>query len=288
MENFDSSISNGDKGKWIVFFGSPWCSHCQVFAPVYKKFAIKASMKKNGVNYGAVNCELNGDVCNSQKVKMYPTVFFYSEGYKYALNGKRTEEALLSFIERYNVDNKKYPIALANKDAKAKIVVPKVNDQDKKSENKSTKTIATSETKSSKASTPKTADKSEASTPKTADTSKAPKTKTADTSKALIPKTADSSKAPTPKSDDTKTRLAQKETVVVAGFNKTHYFMMFFVLFLVVFIVYLVILPMLKKWIFRTSADDIAEQVQDVKCFEGFGSSNNHEEDTEDTIAGEI
>jgi thiol-disulfide isomerase/thioredoxin len=42
LENFDSEIDLGRSSTWIVFFGTPWCTYCQNFAPIYKKFATQA------------------------------------------------------------------------------------------------------------------------------------------------------------------------------------------------------------------------------------------------------
>lgn len=42
LENFDSEIDLGRSSTWIVFFGTPWCTYCQNFAPMYKQFATQA------------------------------------------------------------------------------------------------------------------------------------------------------------------------------------------------------------------------------------------------------
>ena len=42
LENFDSQIDLGRSSTWIVFFGTPWCTYCQNFAPMYKQFATQA------------------------------------------------------------------------------------------------------------------------------------------------------------------------------------------------------------------------------------------------------
>ena len=114
--SFDESIANGQDGKWVVFYGSPWCPHCQHFAPIFKEFALKASEKFDLLHFGHVNCELENETCESQKVTMYPTIFMYSQGYKYPLNKERDMSGMLAFVEEFDVNNKKYPIRAAKKD----------------------------------------------------------------------------------------------------------------------------------------------------------------------------
>jgi thioredoxin-like negative regulator of GroEL len=67
--NFDSSISLGTDAAWIVFFGAPWCPHCQHFAPIYKDFALQANTKHESLLIAAVNCETQHSVCTAQAIQ---------------------------------------------------------------------------------------------------------------------------------------------------------------------------------------------------------------------------
>ena len=98
-ENFDENIANGSQGNWVIFFGTPWCPHCQHFARIFKEFAQKASEKFDNLNYGHVNCELYLKTCETQNVTAYPTVYIYSKGYKYQQNKSRDVPGQLTFAQ---------------------------------------------------------------------------------------------------------------------------------------------------------------------------------------------
>jgi thiol-disulfide isomerase/thioredoxin len=68
-ENFKSTIS---KGVWFIQHFSPYCSHCQSFAPTWKKL-VEANEKavEPGIRLAEVNCAVNGGRPNSTDNELF-------------------------------------------------------------------------------------------------------------------------------------------------------------------------------------------------------------------------
>jgi thiol-disulfide isomerase/thioredoxin len=95
--DFDASISNATDAPWIVFFGAPWCPHCQHFAPIYKAFALQANTKHDTLQMASVNCSTQDSVCSSQNIQGYPTIQIYSNQKFYTMTNSRTIAGLNDF-----------------------------------------------------------------------------------------------------------------------------------------------------------------------------------------------
>ncbi|XP_061412999.1 dnaJ homolog subfamily C member 10 [Lethenteron reissneri] len=72
-QKFNSEVLEGME-HWLVDFYTPWCGHCQIFAP---EFEIAARLLKGKLRTGKVNCQNDPHVCQSAGVHGYPTVMFY-------------------------------------------------------------------------------------------------------------------------------------------------------------------------------------------------------------------
>jgi len=106
-DNFDENISDGKEGEWIVFFGAPWCPHCQHFAPIYRNFALQANEKHDNLLIGAVNCDTYDNLCDNQGVREYPTVHIYYNGFRYTMGTKRSVDTLNKFTENFEKEHLK-------------------------------------------------------------------------------------------------------------------------------------------------------------------------------------
>ncbi|KAF9432006.1 hypothetical protein BGZ76_011417 [Entomortierella beljakovae] len=105
--DFASGIAEGTT---FVKFYSPQCGHCQVLAPTWESLAVKYNEwgAKNNFKFAEVNCLIEGDVCDDNKVRGYPSLQVFHDGKNVDLYvGKRGLEDLASYIksasEKYNV-----------------------------------------------------------------------------------------------------------------------------------------------------------------------------------------
>lgn len=96
-------------GTWLVEFFSPYCGHCRHFAPtweqIYERVVTKGddesqdNVRTAGVKMGQVNCISQGDLCNAQGIRGYPTLLLYKDAVKgLEYPGQRTYDDILRFI----------------------------------------------------------------------------------------------------------------------------------------------------------------------------------------------
>lgn len=95
---FDEATSHG---YWLVEWFSPYCHHCQAFAPTWQTLyefyytqepvpqapgASSAEQDLNSFtryydfNFAKVDCVANGDLCNEKKIPSFPTIVLYKNG----------------------------------------------------------------------------------------------------------------------------------------------------------------------------------------------------------------
>lgn len=96
-----------EKGVTIVKFFAPWCGHCKRLAPTWDDLATKF-IGNLSVKVAKVDCTLsdNKDLCSSQDVDGFPTIFLYKNGDKVTeYNGNRSLDDLVNFVNRYRGDH---------------------------------------------------------------------------------------------------------------------------------------------------------------------------------------
>ncbi|BEJ11262.1 hypothetical protein CspHIS471_0106840 [Cutaneotrichosporon sp. HIS471] len=78
-DNFKASIAHG---AWLVEHFSPRCWHCKAFGPTWRDLAIKKAYHEqlSGFHMAQVNCLAQGDLCDSNNVRGYPSLMLYADG----------------------------------------------------------------------------------------------------------------------------------------------------------------------------------------------------------------
>jgi thioredoxin-like negative regulator of GroEL len=75
---FNSLIKHGANELWVVNFFAPWCSHCNRFKVAWNAaaevFAKPRASQSLAVNFGAVNCEQQPELCDQLEINFYPQV----------------------------------------------------------------------------------------------------------------------------------------------------------------------------------------------------------------------
>lgn len=61
----------------FIKYYSPYCKHCQLLAPVWDSLSIEKKNDYPELNFGAVNCIADGDLCNNLEIKAYPVMQWY-------------------------------------------------------------------------------------------------------------------------------------------------------------------------------------------------------------------
>ena len=75
--DFDEKVLEG-KQVWVVEFFAPWCGHCKILAPHYKKAAT--DLKGDKVMVGAVDCDMHKDLAAKYGVEGFPTIKGFTPG----------------------------------------------------------------------------------------------------------------------------------------------------------------------------------------------------------------
>ncbi|KAF8590271.1 thioredoxin-like protein [Ramaria rubella] len=68
-------------GVWFIEYFSPFCGHCRQFAPTWRRLVEHVESQTDpGISLAQVNCAIQGDLCNENNVKSYPSLRLYKEG----------------------------------------------------------------------------------------------------------------------------------------------------------------------------------------------------------------
>lgn len=94
-DSFDQQVLHSEK-PWLIDFYTPWCGHCQHFAPEFQMLSQKLEDK---VKCGKVNCDNYPEMCRKAYVRAYPTVMFYYPNTLYPdqgeeINSQRSDQIL--------------------------------------------------------------------------------------------------------------------------------------------------------------------------------------------------
>ncbi|CAL0304080.1 unnamed protein product [Lupinus luteus] len=82
----------------MVEFYAPWCGHCKSLAPEYA--AAAAELKSDDVVLAKVDATEEQELAHEYDVKGFPTVFFFIDGVHKPYTGRRTKDAIVSWIRK--------------------------------------------------------------------------------------------------------------------------------------------------------------------------------------------
>ncbi|KAL5009597.1 hypothetical protein ScPMuIL_011902 [Solemya velum] len=100
ISNFTSYIK--DKAAALVMFYAPWCGHCKKAKPVFQAAAdqLQKEIGDQDRVFGAVDCTVNREICDTEMVKGYPAFKLYVKGnYLNDYIEERSEESFINFIK---------------------------------------------------------------------------------------------------------------------------------------------------------------------------------------------
>ncbi|CAD8182725.1 unnamed protein product [Paramecium octaurelia] len=87
-----------DSHSWFILFYRPSCPHCQKVLPVWESFA---EHNQTLSKIGAVNCEVEKDLCKLFSIDAVPTMILISEGGNlHHYSGNRTKESFIQFLDK--------------------------------------------------------------------------------------------------------------------------------------------------------------------------------------------
>ncbi|KAI8063790.1 thioredoxin-like protein [Gongronella butleri] len=93
-------------GIWLIEFFSPFCGHCQRFAPTWKQLTEEneAMAQTHNVHFASVNCIERGDLCHEQKIPYFPTIRLYRGGQVIAPFPAESQRSLEN-LNKFIIDN---------------------------------------------------------------------------------------------------------------------------------------------------------------------------------------
>jgi len=78
--NFEKTVGRKSADEmWVVEFYAPWCGPCKQLQPHWAALGRKLENLPH-VKVGKVDCEANGELCQSQAISSYPTIRMYPMG----------------------------------------------------------------------------------------------------------------------------------------------------------------------------------------------------------------
>ncbi|CAL1709319.1 unnamed protein product [Somion occarium] len=99
-DNFNETTSHG---VWFIEYFSPYCRHCQKFAPTWTELAEENQKSENpGIRLAQVNCAVHGDLCRENGVDGYPQMNVYKYGkYMETFNQVRDPAIIRKFLSEH-------------------------------------------------------------------------------------------------------------------------------------------------------------------------------------------
>ncbi|KAF2098854.1 thioredoxin-like protein, partial [Rhizodiscina lignyota] len=158
--NADTIKDAVKEGHWLVEFFSPYCHHCQAFAPVLQTLyefyytshplgstttedaeALNSFTRYYDFNFAKIDCVANGDLCTEYNVQSYPTMLLIKNGevtktHKGQMDLKRASDFVEEILETIKPGSRpkegvKLPVVGADHvDEDAEIDEPSAKDKD--------------------------------------------------------------------------------------------------------------------------------------------------------------
>ncbi|XP_059300455.1 protein disulfide isomerase-like 1-4 isoform X2 [Lycium ferocissimum] len=82
----------------MVEFYTPWNGHCKALAPEYADAATE--LKKENVALAKINAVKEVEIADNYDVRSFPTIFFFVDGDPEPYNGRRTKNAIVTWIKK--------------------------------------------------------------------------------------------------------------------------------------------------------------------------------------------
>lgn len=83
-----------------VLFYSTWCEPCALFFPTYVNTSNYAAENNLNITFAKIEGNNNTNTSIEFQLQQFPSLFLIYKGKRYFYEGKRTQEALLKFIDR--------------------------------------------------------------------------------------------------------------------------------------------------------------------------------------------
>ena len=100
MDKFTNTKFLDASQKQLVLFYSPDCSYCKNFLPIWNKFELDFSGRKN-IQITKINGYSYPDLCKQYAIEGFPTVLFIKDGNIVAkYSGPRTYNSLVEFLNQ--------------------------------------------------------------------------------------------------------------------------------------------------------------------------------------------
>lgn len=94
--------------KSFVMFHAPWCGHCKTMKPEFIAASKDAKKTDPDVQFAAVECDTNPEICRSEGASSYPTLKFYdaADSKGELFNGGRTAKGMKTwFVKKFHPDD---------------------------------------------------------------------------------------------------------------------------------------------------------------------------------------
>lgn len=96
-ESFPLAMEDTANPFWFLKFYAPWCGHCKKMAPMLEKVAIQLQGK---MAIGKIDCTQYKELCNTHKVRGFPTLKYSIDGQIMDYPGGRDAPAITAFAHK--------------------------------------------------------------------------------------------------------------------------------------------------------------------------------------------
>ncbi|XP_050310725.1 dnaJ homolog subfamily C member 10-like [Anthonomus grandis grandis] len=82
---------------WYIDWYAPWCPPCKRLTPELRK--ASQHFKPEVVQFGTVDCTLHRELCSSQGISSYPTMYLYNGSSVQRFHGTPNEASIVEFLQ---------------------------------------------------------------------------------------------------------------------------------------------------------------------------------------------